>query len=793
MTTAYYDRIQETTTTTGTGTIILDGAVSSFQSFAVVGSGNQTYYCINDDNNWEIGSGTYTLNTVANVQVPLLTRTVISSSNNNALVNFGAGIKNVSQVVPAQFLNSLSVGGNSGFSSGTIIRASDFGVPNDGSFTNPSAGTDATTIIQNILNLAQNGPLIYIHDVLCKAHDLKIYSNTIVQGLGGSYEGIGNWPKTGLILSPTNSPSTTQCLLRNANWRSPATAVDGSGYATASIGTNTKPDFSRIIDHDITIRDLFIFGNSGIAAGQAAAGGTDRRFNTNGFWQSPYMFFGVQNLTLENLFIYDTPTFAYFASYISHLSAKNLTTVDPTFINGVTSGRNTDGFHLVGPCECVNLDGLDGWAGDDFIALNASDGNILIGNGGASSQGPSVWGSHLNVYKGPILNVTIRGVNLKKGLSVLRLLSDNTLIDGIVIQGVNALCTLYVMTATTLGTLSPGNIGRVELTDWNVDTIPGSSNPFQISLNAINLKINGLRMLGSGSMQQIPVIAVSGGSSETIVLDTCYINNYSNVITLSGSASLQNLIISNSQHPIHGDISINNSSSNPVAVLTGAGNINLTTIGNFSNLSQFFSTYSPPLLDNFVGPSGAISAHTSDSGHTWIDPVTTTNQSHMVLDGNNTATIFDPNTTRGGSAISSWAPSSANYSVQATCQITTNLPTEIGVILRATNVPGQFLCGYVGHMSGYYQQYQICKLWSGNAFQIVASTPHTFIAGEQHVLKLSVSGNTLTLYVDGVSTLTYVDTSSPLSAAGQAGLRLACAASTTTTGGHVLQITTSVP
>jgi len=55
-----YDRVQETTATTGTGTITLAGAVSGFQSFAVVGNGNTTYYTITSGTAWEVGIGTYT-------------------------------------------------------------------------------------------------------------------------------------------------------------------------------------------------------------------------------------------------------------------------------------------------------------------------------------------------------------------------------------------------------------------------------------------------------------------------------------------------------------------------------------------------------------------------------------------------------------------------------------------------------------------------------------------------------------------------------------------------------------
>jgi hypothetical protein len=55
-----YDRVQETTTTTGTGSVTLAGAVTGYQTFAAVGDGNTTYYCIADQGgaNWEVGIGT---------------------------------------------------------------------------------------------------------------------------------------------------------------------------------------------------------------------------------------------------------------------------------------------------------------------------------------------------------------------------------------------------------------------------------------------------------------------------------------------------------------------------------------------------------------------------------------------------------------------------------------------------------------------------------------------------------------------------------------------------------------
>jgi hypothetical protein len=90
------DRVKETTTTTGTGTVTLAGAATGFQTFAAVGNGNSTYYTIEDGTNWEVGIGTYTSSGTT-----LSRTTVISSSNAGSLVNFSAGTKNVFVTYPA--------------------------------------------------------------------------------------------------------------------------------------------------------------------------------------------------------------------------------------------------------------------------------------------------------------------------------------------------------------------------------------------------------------------------------------------------------------------------------------------------------------------------------------------------------------------------------------------------------------------------------------------------------------------------------------------------------------------
>lgn len=91
------DRVQETTTTTGTGTVTLAGATTGFQSFSAIGNGNTTYYTISGGSEWEVGIGTYTSSGTT-----LSRTTVLASSNGGSLVNFSAGSKNVFVTYPAK-------------------------------------------------------------------------------------------------------------------------------------------------------------------------------------------------------------------------------------------------------------------------------------------------------------------------------------------------------------------------------------------------------------------------------------------------------------------------------------------------------------------------------------------------------------------------------------------------------------------------------------------------------------------------------------------------------------------
>ena len=92
------DRVQETTTTTGTGSLALGGAVTNFQTFgSIMANGDTTYYALVDSTNsaWEVGVGTW------NTGNSLSRTTVLASSNSGSVVSLGAGTKNVFMDFPA--------------------------------------------------------------------------------------------------------------------------------------------------------------------------------------------------------------------------------------------------------------------------------------------------------------------------------------------------------------------------------------------------------------------------------------------------------------------------------------------------------------------------------------------------------------------------------------------------------------------------------------------------------------------------------------------------------------------
>jgi hypothetical protein len=130
------DRVRETTAVVGTGTATLLGAVTGYQSFAVVGDANTTYYTISGQGTaeWEVGIGTYTASGTT-----LARTTVLSSSNAGSLVSFSAGTKDIFVTYPSE--------------RAVWVDGVNVAIPNSATVPVVSGGTGASTIAGAQTNL----------------------------------------------------------------------------------------------------------------------------------------------------------------------------------------------------------------------------------------------------------------------------------------------------------------------------------------------------------------------------------------------------------------------------------------------------------------------------------------------------------------------------------------------------------------------------------------------------------------------------------------------------------------
>ena len=152
------DRVRETTTTTGTGTYTLAGAVTGFETFGSVGNTNTTYYCCTDGTDFEVGVGTYTSSGTT-----LARTTILQSSNSDNAVNWSSGTRQIFCTLPAEKAviedasNNVAIGGELSATSLDISGNIDV----DGTTNVDNIDVDGSTNLSGYLWQSSDGAIHY--------------------------------------------------------------------------------------------------------------------------------------------------------------------------------------------------------------------------------------------------------------------------------------------------------------------------------------------------------------------------------------------------------------------------------------------------------------------------------------------------------------------------------------------------------------------------------------------------------------------------------------------------------
>jgi hypothetical protein len=204
------DRVQVSSSTSGTGTLSLSGAITGYRSFnAAFSNGDVAFYTIDDgQGNWEIGYGTVGTNS--------LTRdAVLVSSNANALVNFGATTKRVFCSAPTQVLLPNQTGNSGKYlttdGSNSIWTAA-------GAFTTLSAsstvsGTGFSNYLASPPAIGGSSPAAGAFTTLSSSSTTTVGTNLVFSGTGNRITGdFSNATAANRVAFQTSTANTTTTL-----------------------------------------------------------------------------------------------------------------------------------------------------------------------------------------------------------------------------------------------------------------------------------------------------------------------------------------------------------------------------------------------------------------------------------------------------------------------------------------------------------------------------------------------------------------------------------------------------
>jgi len=384
------DRVQETTTSTGTGTITLAGAVSGYQSFAVIGNTNTTYYTITSGAAWEVGIGTYTASGTT-----LSRDTVLSSSAAGSKIAL-SGTSNIFVTYPS---------GKTVIQDGANILA--------GSAVLPVAngGTAATTAAAALTTLgayAASNPSGYTTNT---GTVTSVAGTGTVSGLSltGSVTTAGSLTLGG-TLALTSGNVTTALGFTPYNATNPSGYTTNTGTATSVSGTGTVNGISLsgtvTAAGDLTLGGALsnvslttqVTGVLPVARGGTAASNvTQARTNLGGTTLGSNLFIiaNPSAVTFPRFNADNTASSLDAGAFRTAIGAGTMSTQDATAaaitggaVNGTTIGATT---RAAGSFTTLSATSDLSVGANIITGTGVSTGNIAIEHGGNRTGDGATW------------------------------------------------------------------------------------------------------------------------------------------------------------------------------------------------------------------------------------------------------------------------------------------------------------------------------------------------------------------------------------------------------------------
>jgi hypothetical protein len=296
-------------------------------------------------------------------------------------------------------------------------------------------GTDNTAAIQSVLDNARKSPITVYWDGKYSVTGLIIYSNTTIIANAGC-----------------------GAILRN--------------HSNKSIFINASQTFGAAKDSNIVISGGIWNGN--YYNPEIQRGAQSKGDRVNGL-VGCFRFYGVDNLIVRDAILYKPATYALAAANVTHVLYENII-VDV----GPNPLINNDGLHIDGNSQYGVIRHCIINTHDDGIGLNADD---LYLNWYDKKDISSEKSFYSEACAGPISDILIDDITFNSSLFGIRILSGKSRVDRITIRNIKGYTKGYGVVVDNyqhdpplVTWAGPGNIGTINIEDFDVSIFPGPEN-----------------------------------------------------------------------------------------------------------------------------------------------------------------------------------------------------------------------------------------------------------------------------------------------------------------------------